>query len=98
MQLAKNSLEKSDISLRFFRSEIMPDVSANFSYQSNGVGGVTLSPLTSLPIGGTIPDRTVVSRTGLGSVLGDVFSSTYPTWTFGVTVAYPLGASTRKRR
>jgi outer membrane protein len=96
VQLAKNSLEKSDISLKFFRSQTMPDVSANLSYQSNGVGGVTLSPLTSLPIGGAVPDRTVVSRTGLGSVLGDVFSSAYPTWTFGVTLSYPLGASTQE--
>jgi outer membrane protein TolC len=27
-------------------------------------------------------------------VLGDVFSNTFPVWTLGVTVSYPIGAST----
>ena len=27
-------------------------------------------------------------------MLGDVFGSAYPTWTFGVTIGYPLGANT----
>ena len=28
-------------------------------------------------------------------MLGDVLTSAYPTWTVGVTVSYPLGASTQ---
>jgi outer membrane protein TolC len=94
VQLAKNSLEKSDISLRYFRGQVLPDISANVAYQSNAVGGAQLTPLTSLE--GVQGPRSVIAQRGYGSVLGDVFSSAFPTWTVGVTVSYPLGASTQE--
>lgn len=93
VQLAKNSLEKSDINLRYFRTQVLPDISANVAYQSNAVGGAQLTPLTSLT--GTQTPRSVVAERSYGSVLGDVFSSAYPTWTVGVTMSYPIGASTQ---
>jgi outer membrane protein TolC len=40
--------------------------------------------------------RSVIAQRGYGSVLGDVLSSAFPTWTVGVTVSYPLGASTQE--
>ncbi len=92
VQLAKNSLEKSDISLRYFRSQVLPDISAQVAYQSNAVGGAQLTPLTSLT---EAQARSVIAQRSYGSVLGDVFSSAYPTWTVGVTLSYPIGASTQ---
>jgi outer membrane protein TolC len=50
--------------------------------------------LSSLPLDGGVISRTVLSRGGYGSVLGDVVSNAFPTWTVGLTVAYPLGTST----
>ncbi len=94
VQLAKNTLAKNDITIRYYRNQSLPDVSAQATYQSNAAGGALLSPLTSLPIGGGAIERSVVSQRGFGSVLGDVFTNAYPTWTFGLTVSYPLGAST----
>ena len=91
VQLAKNNLAKTDINIRYFHNQALPDVSAQAAYQSNAAGGSLLSPLVSFPSGGG--NRTVVSRTGFGSVLGDVLSGTYPTWTFGLTVSYPIGSS-----
>src|SRR5205814_3031353 len=38
-------------------------------------------------------DRQIVSQRGFGTVLGDVFQNTYPNWTVGVSIGYPLGAS-----
>ena len=38
--------------------------------------------------------RSIVANRSYGSVLGDVLSNTYPVWTLGVTVSYPIGAST----
>jgi outer membrane protein TolC len=93
VQLAKNSIEKSDISLKYFRAQVLPDISANVSYQSNAVGGAQLSPLTSFT--GAPGPRSIGAERGYGSVLGDVFSSAYPTWTVGVTMSYPIGASTQ---
>ncbi|MGE3958317.1 MAG: TolC family protein [Vicinamibacterales bacterium] len=93
VQLAKNSLEKSDISLKFFRSQVLPDISANLSYQSNAVGGSQLTPISLV---GTSGPRSIVAERGYGSVLGDLLTNAYPTWTFGVTLSYPLGGNTQE--
>jgi outer membrane protein TolC len=92
VRLARNSLARSDIAIRFFRNQILPDVSAQVLYSSTAAGGVQLNPLNSIPIGET-PERTVVAQRGFGSVLGDVITGTYPTWTLGLSVSYPLGLS-----
>lgn len=93
LRLAKNSLARNDITIRYYKNQVLPDVSAQATYTSNAVGGVVLSPLTSIPLTGTI-QRSVASERGFRSVLGDVLTSAFPTWTVGVTVSYPLGAST----
>jgi len=95
LRSAKNSLEQSDINIKFFRNQIKPDVNANVSYITTAAGGTQLSQvdLAAAAIGGSI-NRTVVSERGFGSVLGDVLQNQYPNWTVGVSIGYPLGAST----
>jgi outer membrane protein len=92
---AKNSLGQSDVNIRYFRNQILPDVNAQVSYASIATGGVQLSPVTDLAaiIAGTAT-RNVVSDRGFGGVLGDVLGNTYPNWTVGVQIGYPLGSST----
>jgi outer membrane protein TolC len=90
--IAKANLEREDINILYYKNQSMPDVSANFNYSSAAVGGVQLSPVTSLNVG-TV-QRSIVANRSYGSVLGDVLSNTYPVWTLGVTVSYPIGAST----
>ena len=92
---AKNSLEQSDINVRYYRNQVKPDVNANLSYITSASGGVQLSPVTDLAaiISGNAT-RTIVADRGFGRVLGDIFQNTYPNWTVGVSVGYPLGAST----
>jgi outer membrane protein len=94
---AKNSMQQSDISLVYFRNQIMPDVNGVVNYNASGVGGVQLSQVDPFAIAsGVVPVRTVVAQRGFGSVLGDVFQNAYPVWTFGVQIGYPLGTSTAK--
>ena len=89
---AKNSLEQSDINIKYYRNQILPDVNALVNYGAIGVGGVQqtggFNPIT----GQTLPivnvDRSYISA------LGDVFGSAYPQWSVGVQIGYPLGAST----
>lgn len=94
VQLAKNSLERSEVNLKYFRSQLLPQIDAQVAYQTNAVGGSLLSPLTSLSLIGT--PRSVVSEYGFGSVLSDLVTNAYPTWTFGVTMSYPIGSSTQQ--
>ena len=95
LRSAKNSLEQSDINVRYYRNQVKPDVNANLTYITSASGGVQLSPVTDLAaiISGNAT-RTIVADRGFGRVLGDIFQNTYPNWTVGVTVGYPLGGST----
>ena len=94
LRSAKNSLEQSDINIKYYRNQIKPDVNANVTYISTAAGGVLLSPVDFAAIAaGNAVNRTVVSQRGFGSVLGDVFQSQYPNWTVGVTIGYPLGSN-----
>jgi outer membrane protein len=94
LQQAKNSLAQSDVSIRYFRNQVLPDVSATANYSSYSVGGVALQPVSSLSAGAV--DRAILYQRSLGSVLGDVLTNAYPTWTVGVQVGYPLGTSTQQ--
>ena len=95
VKLAKNSIEKSDINLKYFRAQVLPEINANVSYQSNAVGGSQLTPVSFTSTSDQVA-RAIIAQRGYGSVLGDVFSSQYPTWTVGVSVAYPLGGNTQQ--
>jgi outer membrane protein TolC len=92
---AKNSLDQSDINMRFFNNQIKPDVNAQVSYSSIAAGGSQLSGvnLAAIAAGGTA-DRTIISDRGFGTVLGDVLKSSYPNWTVGVQIGYPIGLNT----
>lgn len=93
---AKNSIEQSDINIRYFRNQILPDVNATVRYVTTASGGVQLSPvsLAAVAAGEPVGSRRVVSDRGFSTVLGDVFGASYPNWTVGVQIAYPLGTST----
>jgi outer membrane protein len=94
LRSAKNSLEQSDINIKYYRNQIKPDVNANVSYVTSASGGLQLSQVTDFAaIQAGTATRSVVADRGFGSVLGDVFQSTYPNWTVGVSIGYPLGSS-----
>jgi outer membrane protein TolC len=94
---AKNSIEQSDINIRYFKNQILPDVNANVRYISRATGGVQLAPITNLnDIISGIATRQVVANSGYSNVLGDVIGNTYPDWTVGVSIGYPLGTSAPK--
>lgn len=96
LRSAKNSLEQSDINIKYYRNQILPDVNLNANYGAISYGGTQLSgvDLAALSAGLPAGQRSVISDRSYGSVLGDVFSNAYPQWTLGVQIAYPLGANT----
>ncbi|MCU1381802.1 MAG: ttgC [Acidobacteria bacterium] len=95
VRAAKNALDQSDINIKYYGNQLKPDVNANIGYNPIGVGGTQLSAVDLQAIAaGASPNRTVINNFGFGGVLGDLFQGVNPTWTFGVTVGYPLGANT----
>jgi outer membrane protein TolC len=94
LRSAKNSIERSDVDIRYLRNQILPDVNAQAVYISRAIGGVQLNSLTPNDVLAGHVDRFVVAQRGFGSVLGNLFQNTFPDWTVGVQIAYPLGTNT----
>jgi outer membrane protein TolC len=85
---AGHELENSQATLRFLDNQRLPDVRLETSYRGNGLSGTQY-----LRTGGFPGSVTGTRNSSFGDALGQVFTSDYPTWSFGVTVSYPLGRS-----
>jgi HAE1 family hydrophobic/amphiphilic exporter-1 len=93
---AKNVLAQDDISIRYLRNQLMPEVNANVTYRGAGTGGTRYDIDRAAALSGEAPSRVLISQQGFGTILGDAFGNAFPTWTFGVEVGYPLGTSTQE--
>ena len=87
---ARKDIETAQVSETFTRNQRLPDVRLNANYVANGLGG------TQVLRDGGFPGTIVGSGPGIafGSVLNQLFTSQYPTWTVGVSVNYPIGQAT----
>jgi outer membrane protein len=85
---ARNDLNNAGTNMEYFSSQKLPDVRFETSYRGSGLGGTQF--LRTGPFPGTVTGSLTRSY---GSVLDQIFSNDYPTWSFGFTVNYPLGRS-----
>jgi outer membrane protein len=85
---AGHALENARTTVDFLRNQRLPDVRLETSYRGNGLGGTQF-----LRSGGFPGLVTGTRRSSFGDALGQVFTSDYPTWSFGLTVSYPIGNS-----
>ncbi len=85
---ARRRLESTETSIRFARDQTLPEVNAQFDYGLVGLGGTQLLRGPGFP--GEIVGETTRS---FGSVLGDLVTHDFPTWTLAVNVSYPIGNS-----
>ena len=85
---ARRQIENTETNVTLARNATLPDLRAQATYLTNGQGGTRLLRTGGFP--GTIIGT---DQTGFGSVLGQVFSSDFPTWTVGFTLTYPVGRS-----
>lgn len=92
LQRAKLSLQNVETNLSYYKNQILPQVNLQVDYGGTGLGGTQREREPGFPPGDVIRE---VNR-GFGTVLGDVFSSEYPSWQLGVVVSYPLGRSAAK--
>jgi len=94
LRAAKNSLERSDVDIRYLRNQVLPNVDVQANYITRGVAGTQLNTLTPDDIRSGNINRFVVSQRGYGSVLDNLVQGAYPDWTVGVQITYPLGTNT----
>jgi len=85
---ARKQLENTDTTITLAKNQALPDLRAQATYLTNGQGGSRLLRTGGFP--GTIVGE---QNTSYGGVLGQILSADYPTWTFGVSLSYPLGHS-----
>lgn len=87
---ARKGLQRSDVSLRFARNQLLPAVDLVASYAGSGVGGTTLvRDGFGGPVVSTIPG-------GYGDAAGDAFGLNFPSWVLGVNVSVPILNRTAK--
>jgi outer membrane protein len=85
---ARRQIENSETSVLLARNSTLPDLRAQATYLTHGQGGTRLLRTGGFP--GTIVG---VDQTSFGSVVGQVLSADYPTWSVGFTLTYPVGRS-----
>ena len=85
----KKNLATTDVNIRYFQNQTLPDVNAQVTYGLSGQGG------TQLQFGqGGFPPPVIGQQTaGYGSVLQKLLKNDFPNWTVALTIGYPIGAS-----
>jgi outer membrane protein TolC len=89
---ARKDIDRAGVDVRFTRNQRLPDIRMNASYQASGLGG------TEVLRGGGFPGTILgIGRvTDFGSVLDQVLTGKYSTWSAGVSVSYPLGRTSEE--
>jgi outer membrane protein len=85
---AGHDLDNARATVKFLDNQRLPDVRVEASYRSSGLSG------TQFLRSGGIPGSIVGTRSlGFGDSLGQILGGDYSTWSFGLTVSYPIGRS-----
>jgi outer membrane protein TolC len=85
---ARDDVANAETSVKFYRSQRLPDVRLQASYGATGLGGTQWIRTGGFP--GTI---TGSADTSFGAVMNQVFGRNFPSWNFGLSVSYPIGYS-----
>ena len=92
LQQTSKSMEVTDINIRFLRNQSLPDVTASFNYGLSGIGGTQLVRGLG-PFGPGTGAVTGELQRPFTNVLGDLFTNSFPAWTAGLNISYPIGHS-----
>jgi outer membrane protein TolC len=88
LQQAQKQLESTEIGIRLFRNQTLPDVTASLDYGLTGLGGTQFVRGAGFP--GPVIGQT---QRGFSTVLSDLFTNDFPSWTAALSVSYPIGAT-----
>ncbi len=85
----RRNLDNAETNIRYYENQRLPDLNFQLNYSATAAGGTKLT--REGMFGGDVIGRTDSS---FGSVLRSALGSDFPTWTFAMTLSYPLGTST----
>jgi outer membrane protein len=86
----RKSLEENDITLRYMRNQILPDVNLTASYRLSAQGGTRINYDYTDILNPVVIGKDQISY---GSVLRSLLRNDYPAWSFSVQFGYPIGKS-----
>jgi HAE1 family hydrophobic/amphiphilic exporter-1 len=91
LQAARDRHAITGLTRRLDENQARPDLSFSMNYQAQGTGGTQFTYGTGFP-------PPILSQTNrpFSSVLNDTLVGTYPTWTVGLALSYPIGESSAK--
>ncbi len=85
----RGEITNTNVNIVYFSNQRLPDVNVQVYYSLTGLGG------TEFIRGDGFPGPIVWhEERAFSKVVGDLFSNSFPTWSVGVTIGYPLGRST----
>lgn len=89
--VARKNLENTNIAVRYYNNQSLPEVNASLNYGAQAIGGVGLlrGPSSGLTPGAIIGQQ----EKSYWSTLGTVFAGDFPGWTFSLDMNYPIGKS-----
>ena len=92
LERVKKQIEVNDVTVRFLRSQSLPEITAAVDYGLTALGGTELqrAPTANPFIPGEIIGET---NRSFFPVLTDLFGFNAPRWTFSLNISYPLGTS-----
>ena len=85
---ARDDVANAQTAVKFYQSQRLPDVRLQASYGATGLGGTQWIRTGGFP--GTITGTQITS---FGRVMNQVFGRDFPSWSFGLSVSYPIGYS-----
>src|SRR3954447_11857470 len=88
---ARKEIQISETAVALSKNDVLPDLRAQATYLTNGLGGTELLRTGGFP--GTVVGQ---DFTAFGDVLRQLFAANYPTWAVGFTLSYPRGRSTEQ--
>ncbi len=83
---ARDEVANARTNTRLTRNQTLPDLRLQMNLQANGLGGTRLIRTGGFP--GTVTGTALVVY---GTVMNQLWQHSYPTWTVGVNLSYPLG-------
>lgn len=85
---ARRSLDNTDVNIRYFRNQTLPQLDLGVILNAQGLGG------TQLIRGPGFPGDVIGSnQRSYGDVLRDLAGFDFPTWTVQLAISYPIGTS-----
>ncbi len=85
---ARKQIQIDDTNVLLSKNQTLPDLRLQATYLTNGLGGTKLIRTGGFP--GTVVGT---ESTAFGTVLDQVITADFPTWSLGFTISYPLGKS-----